>query len=109
LREQLAAAQSKEVCTVPHSDEVLEFCPYCKIERLQFELAEVMVAVDESHKAYDRLAETCTERGRELAQSRARYEYVRRLNVPQFKALFDMALHAPFDMLVDEAVRGNSP
>ena len=39
LREQLAAAQSKEVCTVAHSDEVMEFCPYCKIERLQARLA----------------------------------------------------------------------
>ncbi len=35
LMEQLAAAQSPEVCTVAHSAEVLEFCPYCKIERMR--------------------------------------------------------------------------
>jgi hypothetical protein len=38
--ERAAAAESKEVCTVAHSDEVMEFCPYCKIERLTARLAE---------------------------------------------------------------------
>jgi hypothetical protein len=38
LRERLAAAESKEVCTVAHSDEVMEFCPYCKIEYLRARL-----------------------------------------------------------------------
>jgi hypothetical protein len=35
LHERVAFAESKEVCTKPHSDEVLAFCPYCKIEALQ--------------------------------------------------------------------------
>lgn len=39
LKERLAAAESKEVCTVAHDDSVLgvgepTFCPYCEIERL---------------------------------------------------------------------------
>lgn len=45
LREQLAAAQSREVCTVAHSDEVMEFCPYCKIERLRGDLSEIRIAL----------------------------------------------------------------
>lgn len=45
LREQLAAAQSREVCTVAHSDEVMEFCPYCKIERLRGDLSETRIAL----------------------------------------------------------------
>jgi hypothetical protein len=40
LMEQLSAAQSTEVCTVPHSDEVMEFCPYCKIEQLTRDLSD---------------------------------------------------------------------
>ena len=40
LMEQLAAAQSGEVCTKPHADDVLEFCQACKIESLQARLAE---------------------------------------------------------------------
>jgi hypothetical protein len=40
LREQLAAAQSKEVCTVAHTEESLEFCQACKIEQLRKEADE---------------------------------------------------------------------
>ncbi len=34
LHEQVAALESKEVCTEPHDDSVLEGCPYCRIEAL---------------------------------------------------------------------------
>ncbi len=40
LLEQLAAAQSQEVCTVAHSAESLVFCQACEIERLRGQLAE---------------------------------------------------------------------
>ena len=41
LMEQLAAAQSTEVCTVAHSAKVMAFCPYCKIEALTAKLREI--------------------------------------------------------------------
>jgi hypothetical protein len=41
LHERAAAAESKEVCTKPHSDEVLTFCPYCNIEALQQRVREL--------------------------------------------------------------------
>jgi hypothetical protein len=46
LKERLAAAESKEVCTVAHDDCVLgvgesSFCPYCEIERLINESEEM--------------------------------------------------------------------
>jgi len=37
LHEQVAALESKEVCTAPHDDltfELLEGCPYCRIEKI---------------------------------------------------------------------------
>ena len=34
LHEQVAALESKEVCTEPHDDSVLDGCPYCRIEGL---------------------------------------------------------------------------
>ncbi|KKK69922.1 hypothetical protein LCGC14_2929230, partial [marine sediment metagenome] len=34
LHEQVAALESKEVCTEPHNDSVLEGCPYCRIQEL---------------------------------------------------------------------------
>ena len=45
LRERLAAAESREVCTVAHADEVLEFCQACKIEILERELAEARAEI----------------------------------------------------------------
>jgi hypothetical protein len=71
-KEQLAAAQSKEVCTVAHDDEVMEFCPYCKIERLTAELA----AKDAANLGYEvsnqRLSELVDELRAELAACKAR-------------------------------------
>ena len=32
LHEQVAALQSKEVCNAPHNDDLLEGCPYCRLE-----------------------------------------------------------------------------
>ncbi len=40
LHEQLAFEQSKEVCTAPHDDDVIDGCPWCKIEELTRQLAE---------------------------------------------------------------------
>ena len=34
LKEQVAALESKEVCNCPHDDDVIEGCPYCRIEEL---------------------------------------------------------------------------
>ena len=42
LREQVAALESKEVCTQPHDDIVIEGCPYCKIEEFQKDVAKRM-------------------------------------------------------------------
>lgn len=38
--ERAAAAESKEVCAVPHDDEVLEFCPYCKLEAARRDISK---------------------------------------------------------------------
>ena len=38
LHEQVAALESREVCTQPHDDEVIAGCPYCEIERLRKQL-----------------------------------------------------------------------
>lgn len=38
LHEQMAVLQSKEVCTKPHDDDVIEGCQYCRIERLSAEV-----------------------------------------------------------------------
>ena len=34
LHEQVAALESKEVCNRPHDDNIIEGCPYCRIEDL---------------------------------------------------------------------------
>lgn len=46
----------------------------------------------------------------ELEKAHARYEYVRTLNVPQFRALLIDNLHfnVPFDDLVDNAIKNKS-
>lgn len=45
---------------------------------------------------------------RELAAKALRYEYLRTLNVPQFQTLFEAALKARFDDLVDRAMEPKS-
>ena len=42
LREQVAALESKEVCTQPHDDDALEGCPYCKIEEFRKDVTKRM-------------------------------------------------------------------
>ena len=46
LREEVAALESKEVCTAPHDDSVIEGCPYCEIERLRRLLTELDITFD---------------------------------------------------------------
>lgn len=55
LMAQLAAAQSGEVCTKPHADDVLEFCQACKIESLQARLAEAERELSEYAASHDHL------------------------------------------------------
>ena len=42
LKEQVAFLESKEVCTQPHDDDVIEGCPYCKIEEFQKDVTKRM-------------------------------------------------------------------
>ncbi|KKK53379.1 hypothetical protein LCGC14_3095370, partial [marine sediment metagenome] len=42
LHEQVAALESKEVCTQPHDDDALEGCPYCKIEEFRKDVTKRM-------------------------------------------------------------------
>ena len=42
LKEQVAALESKEVCTQPHDDDVIEGCPYCKIEEFRKDVTKRM-------------------------------------------------------------------
>jgi len=38
LYEQVAFLESKEVCTLPHNDFIIDGCPYCRFERVQIAL-----------------------------------------------------------------------
>lgn len=78
LREQLAAVQSKEVCTVAHSDEVMEFCPYCKIERLRDDLSEIIIELVHA-ECRERVAKTrLAEAERDAALGRIAIKFVDR-------------------------------
>jgi hypothetical protein len=65
LNARLSVAESKEVCTVPHSDEVLEFCPYCKIEKLR-EAAEIFRDFGEFQHLYREYDLAQVEKARKL-------------------------------------------
>ena len=79
LREQIAALESKEVCTQPHDDDVIEGCPYCKIEALQKQYASLLEDYDNKIDALDQEQndhlETIDERGgaEELATQLANF------------------------------------
>ena len=49
LHEQIAALESKEVCTKPHDDHVIEGCPYCRLE-------DIMTLTHEYIDSYEHLA-----------------------------------------------------
>lgn len=57
LMEQLAAAQSSEVCTVAHGTEVMEFCPYCKIEKMHAEVSAAYGMAIRKQEEIERLRE----------------------------------------------------
>ena len=50
LKEQVAALESKEVCNAPHDDDVIEGCPYCRVETLTAEIEEWREIVGKVHK-----------------------------------------------------------
>jgi len=47
LHEQVAALQSKEVCNLPHDDNVLEGCPYCRLEAALYVVNSVSEGQDQ--------------------------------------------------------------
>ena len=49
LHEQIAALESKEVCTKPHDDHVIDGCPYCRLE-------DIMTLTHEYIDSYEHLA-----------------------------------------------------
>jgi hypothetical protein len=64
LRTELAAEQSKEVCTQPHSDEVMEFCAFCKIEAYEGAMTEICDYQDDDAEHFRAIA--CLAVGRKM-------------------------------------------
>lgn len=55
LHEQVAVLQSKEVCTAPHDDSIIDGCPYCRLEALLKENKRLTLATEMQGAAIKRL------------------------------------------------------